>query len=89
MRRYPVVQQGALEDSDSIEQYKKAISDEMARSKPRESVLLPLMKLSYQNRWDYVCNEAQSVCKIVEAYPALKRPSIVCSYRPFNPLGPE
>lgn len=77
MRRYPVVQSGALEDSDSNDQHKKAIVDEMSRIKPRESVLVPLMKLSYQNRWDFVCHQAQSVEEILQAYPALKRPSIV------------
>ena len=77
LRRYPVMQHSSLEDSDSIEQHKKAMSEEMAKMRPRESVLLPLMKLSYQNRWDFICNEAQSVQGILEEYPALRKLMVV------------
>lgn len=67
-----------LEDSDSIVQHKKAMSEEMAKAKPREAVLLPLMKKSYQNRWDFICNEAESVQQILEEYPAFQKLAIVC-----------
>lgn len=78
LRRYPVMQQAMLEDSDSIVQHKKAMSEEMAKAKPREAVLLPLMKKSYQNRWDFICNEAESVQQILEEYPAFHKLAIVC-----------
>ena len=45
LRRYPVMQQASLEDTESIAQHKKAMSEEMAKAKPRESIVLPLMKM--------------------------------------------
>ena len=33
LRRYPVMQNSSLEDSDSIEQHKKAMSEEMAKTR--------------------------------------------------------
>ena len=78
LRRYPVMQQASLEDTESIAQHKKAMSEEMAKVKPRESIVLPLMKMSYQNRWDFICNEAKSVQEILGEYPALRRLAIVC-----------
>lgn len=59
LRCYPVMQQASLEDAESIAQHKKAMSEEMARAKPRDSILLPLIKMSYQNRWDFIRNEVQ------------------------------
>ena len=78
LRRYPVMPQASLEDTESIAQHKKAMSEEMAKVKPRESIVLPLMKMSYQNRWDFICNEAKSVQEILGEYPALRRLAIVC-----------
>lgn len=77
LRRYPVMQQASLEDAESIAQHKKAMSEEMARAKPRDSILLPLMKMSYQNRWDFIRNEVQPVQEILQEYPALQRPAVV------------
>ena len=74
------MQQASLEDTESIAQHKKAMSEEMAKVKPRESIVLPLMKMSYQNRWDFICNEAKSVQEILGEYPALRRLAIVCFF---------
>ena len=74
LRRYPVVQQSTLEDTESIVQHKKAMCEEMAKAKTREAVILPLMKKSYHNRWDFICNEAESVQQILEEYPAFRKP---------------
>ena len=48
-------------DSEAIEQHHKAITEEMTRAKPRERLLLPLMKSTFPVRWCFVKNEAESV----------------------------
>ena len=45
--------------------------------KPRDAVLLPLMKMIYGDRRMFVMNDATSVMEILSCYPALKRPSVV------------
>ena len=73
LRRYPVSTDTTLvpENAGSIEQHEKAIKKELDKSKPREMVLLPLMKSTYQSRQMYVLNEASSVDSILQKYPAL------------------
>ena len=70
------LQQGII-DSETIEQHHKAITEEMTRAKPRERLLLPLMKSTFPVRWCFVKNEAESVKQIMETYPCLKFPIIV------------
>ena len=79
LRRYPVGidSEMSVEDSDSIEAHKKAISDEVAKAKPRDSVLLPLFKAIYHERRLFIQHEAVSVKQILEKYPALSRRAIV------------
>ena len=50
-----------MEDSDSLDVHKKAITDELAKSKPRDSVLLPLFKSTYHERRFFIQNEATTV----------------------------
>ena len=45
--------------------------------KPREAVLLPLMKTIYGDRRMYIMNDATSVVEILSCYPALKHLSVV------------
>ena len=76
-RHHSVMQQGLLHDPDSIAQHKKAMSEEMSKAKPKESVVLSLMKMTYQNRYDFICNRAESVQEILEEYPAFQKLAIV------------
>ena len=77
LRRYPVGVDVSVEDPDSIEVHKRAISDELAKSKPQDSVLLPLLKSIYHERRLFIQNEATSIKQIIENYPALSRRPIV------------
>lgn len=77
LRRYPVGVEVLATDHDSLEVHNKAISDELAKPKPRDSVLLPLFKSTYHERRLYIQSEAVSVKQILEKYPALRRISIV------------
>ena len=77
LRRYPVGVDVSAEDPDSIEVHKRAISDELTKSKPRDSVLLPLLKSIYHERRLFIENEATSIKQIIENYPALSRRPIV------------
>lgn len=53
-RRYPVTIGSEFPDFDTLEQHQKAIDEEMGKSKPRDKVLLPLMKSTFQSRWLYI-----------------------------------
>ena len=78
--RYPVrVQETALcaEDQRSISEHNKAILEEMKKQKPRDTLLLPLMKNTYHDRRIFIQNDATSVTEILEIYPALVRPAAV------------
>ena len=79
IRRYPVssLSSSLLVDAASTERHKKAIDDEMAKTKPREAVLLPLMKTIYGDRRMFIMNDATSVVEILSCYPALKYLSVV------------
>lgn len=84
LRRYPVGVELSVKDLDSLEVHKKAIADELAKQKPRDSVLLPLYKSIYHERRIYIQNEATCVKQITEKYPALRRLSIVCYIHAFH-----
>ena len=79
IRRYPITisRSEVNSDQETINQHSKAIADEMSKTKPRERILLPLMKTTFSNRWLFVTKDAKSVKEIVEKYPALKFPGIV------------
>ena len=76
-RRYPISASSSLVDAASTKRHKKAIDDEMEKAKPRDAVLLPLMKTIYGDRRMFVMNDAASVMEILSCYPALKRLSVV------------
>ena len=50
------------------EQHMKAIEDELKKAKPRNAVLLPLLKLTYPERRIYVQNDATSVTDILTKF---------------------
>lgn len=76
-RRYPVIRSNTLENADTMQQHRKAISSELGKAKPRDTVLLPLMKSTYGERRMFVLNESTSVQSILDQYPALSRPAVV------------
>ena len=64
-------------DSETLDQPMKAIEAEMKKGKPRDSALLPLMKLTFSHLRMCVQNDATSVNEILEEYPVLAKPAIV------------
>ena len=54
-----------------------ALNAEMKKEKPRDPLLLPLMKSTYAVRRSFIQNEDQSVLDILERYEALSRPAVV------------
>jgi len=76
--RYPMTNQPECEDSESLEQHRQAISKELEKAKPRDSVLLPLLRSTYGERRMYILNEASCVKGILEKFPSMRRPCVVC-----------
>jgi len=76
--RYPMTNQLECEDSESLEQHRQAISKELEKAKPRDSVLLPLLRSTYGERRMYILNEASCVKGILEKFPSMRRPCVVC-----------
>ena len=58
LRRYPVSSSEMSENTESLD---KAIGAEFAKAKPRDSVLLPLMRSTYGVRRMFILNEAKCV----------------------------
>lgn len=78
LRRYPVNDSTlGTENSESLEQHNNAILTELKKAKPRDNVLLPLVKSTYGERRMFILNEAVSVSDILEKHPSLTRPAIV------------
>ena len=76
LRRYPTGAQFP-EDASSTDSHLSAISTELAKAKPRDSVLLPLMKSTYPSRRLFILNDAASATHILDNYPALQRQAVV------------
>ena len=76
IRRYPTGVQ-FTEDAASTESHLSAVSTELAKAKPRDSVLLPLMKSTYPSCRLFVLNDATSARHILDEYPALQRQAVV------------
>ena len=66
------------DDPKSVSEHIKAMTEEMAKSKPRDHVLLSLMKSTFRSRRVYIQNDAKSVKETLEIYPALGRLAMVC-----------
>ena len=45
--RYPISNSDVIESSETIEQHITAINRELDKAKPRDSILLPLMRSTY------------------------------------------
>ena len=78
LRRYPArIMDESVDDMYSVKQHKKAMEDEFKKAKPRDSVLLPLMKSTFKERRMFVQDDARSVEDILDAFPSLCRPALV------------
>ena len=86
LRRYPVTvcRSETTDDIETLQQHTKAISDEMKKAKPRDQVLLPLMKTTFTVRWLFITKEAASVKEILEKHPSFKPPAIVSGNKMYR-----
>ncbi len=75
-RRYPVSTY-ELSDVATTERHNKAISDELKKSKPRDALLLPLLKATFGERRMFIMNDATCVADVLERHPALSRTAAV------------
>ena len=75
--RYPVSSANLIEDPSSVQVHLKGIQEELKRSKPRESVLIPLFRSTFGERRMFVLNDASSMKEIKECYPGLTIPAVV------------
>ena len=82
LRRCPArVNEGASsEDPASIAEHLKGVTSEMAKERPRDSVVLPLMRTLFSSRRSYIEHDAEDVSSIIDVYPALRRPSVVSKF---------
>ena len=76
IRRYPVSSYD-VSDVATTEKHKKAISDEIRKSRPRDTLLLPLLKSTFGERRMFIMNEATCVADVLEEHPALSRTAVV------------
>ena len=61
------------------EALKSTASEEMKKASPRDHVLLPLLKSTYEDRRAYIEFDSEAdVRSTLEVYPALYRPAAVC-----------
>ena len=65
------------EDSESIKGHIMSMENEMGKNKSRDTLLKPLMKLTYITHRDSILNNPTTVGEVLKTYPALKRPSVV------------
>ena len=68
------------DDPRSVAEHTKALVDEMKKAKPRDTVLSPLMKSTFQDRRVFIQNDATTVAEILQVYPSLNRPAMVSQY---------
>ena len=73
LRRYPLSSttspSTSISDPESLAKHEAAMKTELSKSKPRDTVLLPLMKSTYHSRRIFILNEATSVASILAKYP--------------------
>ena len=66
------------EDAESLAGHIESIKKEMEKDRPRDSLLAQLMKSTYRSRRDLIVTGSVPVAQILQDFPALKRPSMVC-----------
>ena len=77
LHRHPLKMAKPTEDDDSCEKHLKALESEMNKEKPRDSILLPLMKSTFTIRISTMQDEDCTVSEVVSTYGALSHPSVV------------
>jgi hypothetical protein len=78
LRRYPLNNQGSVtDDPSSVDGHIKGMEVELKKTKPREGVLLPLMKSTFQSRRSWIIDEPEPVSVYLAKYAALSRPSVI------------
>ena len=67
LRRYPTrINDGtSSEDAASIAEHLKGVTTEMAKEKPHDSVVLPLMCTLFSSRRAYIEHDAEDVSRVV------------------------
>ena len=76
--RYPVwVEDSEPDDPTSVAEHNKALQEDMKKSKPRDTLLLPLMKSTYHDQRVFIPNDAGTEADILDHYPALACPAVV------------
>jgi len=83
LSRYPVSTVSnnsteVTEDAESLSEHIDSIKKEMEKERPRDSLLGQLMRSTYRYRRDQIITESIPVSKVLEDFPALKRPAMVC-----------
>lgn len=82
VNRYPVAtdifDSLPSEDHESLEQHKKALTKEMDKQRPRDTILLQLMKSTYKHRRMNILDGSALVDDVLSTYPALRRQAVVC-----------
>lgn len=79
LRRYPVgrIASSDIENPETIAEHQKAMNKELQKTRPRDSILLSLMKSTFGVRRMFVLSDAISVGAILHEYPALSRPAVI------------
>ena len=70
--------QDTAENAETLGEHNKANAKELAKKKPRDSIMLPLMKSTCGDRRIYILNMSCSVAELLQKYPALLHPAVVC-----------
>ena len=76
IRQYPVSSYD-ISGAATTEKHNKAISDELKKSRPRDTMLLPLHKSTFGERRMFIMNEATSVADVLDKHPALSCTTVV------------
>ena len=76
VRRYPVSSYN-LSDPATMERHKKGISDELEKARPRDALLLPLLRATFGERRMFVMNNATCLADVLKEHPALSRTAVV------------
>lgn len=85
LRRYPVGSSVSdIENPETTAEHLKALNNELQKTRPRDTILLPLMKSTFGARRMFILSDAVSVGAILQEYPALSRPAVVCMIKLFG-----
>jgi disulfide oxidoreductase YuzD len=61
----------------TTERHNKAVSDELKKSRPKDALMLPLLKVTFGERRIFIMNEATCVADVLERHPGLSRTAVV------------